>query len=161
MSASCENWIAALFAGESVNTTEHRPALHMALRGSVESSAELGDVGRLVAAELAKMERLVGALERGEITGVTGEPLREVVSIGIGGSDLGAVMVTEALRDFQTGKLRVRFVSSIDGVDLSDALQRGRSASHLVHHLFQVLHHTGDHDQCARSTALAGSEQLG
>lgn len=116
------NWKQALFEGRSVNTTENRPALHMALRGSVKVSADVGDVASLVNAELDKMARFVAAVERGEIKGVTGKPLQDVISIGIGGSDLGAVMVSEALADFRSGKVRVRFVSSIDGVDLADAL---------------------------------------
>ncbi len=116
------DWIDALFAGKSVNTAERRPALHMALRGSVQASVDAGDVARLVNAELEKMERFVGALERGEIKGATGKALRNVISIGIGGSDLGAVMTVEALKDYCSPSVRVRFVSSIDGVHLSDAL---------------------------------------
>ncbi|NNF51534.1 MAG: glucose-6-phosphate isomerase [Gammaproteobacteria bacterium] len=124
LAEECElpQWIEALFEGHSVNTTEGRPALHMALRGSVTRSVDAGDVGKLVSAELDKMTAFVNAVERGEIKGATGKPLNDVISIGIGGSDLGAVMVTEALKDYATGRTRVRFVSSIDGVDLGDVL---------------------------------------
>ncbi len=115
-------WIAAMFAGAAINTTENRPALHVALRGSMGGAAELGGVAELVEAELDKIERFVQSMEQGAIRGATGKPLTDIISIGIGGSDLGAVMATEALRDYHSHKVRVRFVSSIDGVHLSDML---------------------------------------
>ena len=109
---------AAMFAGEHLNFTEDRAVLHVALRnlagGPILVDGE--DVMPAVRAVLQKMERFSHAVRTGEWRGHTGERIRAVVNIGIGGSDLGPVMITEALRAFADGP-EVRFVSNVDGTD--------------------------------------------
>lgn len=116
--------IEKLFTGESVNSTEDRPALHTALRNLSGSPVLVDgeDVMPEIWQELAKMQELVGMLHRGELLGATNKPITDVVNIGVGGSDLGSVMATEALSEFDQGKTSLHFVSSIDGTHLTDVL---------------------------------------
>ncbi len=116
-----------LFAGEKVNVTEHRAALHMALRnpGPDPMAADGRDVMPEVRRVLAHMRRFSEAVRRGAWQGYTGLPMTDVVHIGIGGSDLGPAMVTRAL-DADCDSVRVHFVSNVDGADLGRTLQRLR-----------------------------------
>ena len=118
--------IEQMFAGEAINTTEQRPVFHVALRNrSGASMTTLGkDVMPDVLAVLAKMRRLVAALETGAWRGHTGKKIHDIVNIGIGGSDLGPVMATEALRPFWRADIDLHFVSNIDGTHLSETLRR-------------------------------------
>jgi len=104
----------AMFAGEHINNTEDRAVLHTALRG--------GDRPE-VAAVLDKMRDFSQAVRSGEWKGATGKPIADVVNIGIGGSDLGPVMVSEALRPYHKPGLRVRFVSNVDGTHMAETLK--------------------------------------
>ena len=115
-----------MFAGEHVNNTEDRAALHVALRRPSEQSLELDgeDVMPLVCAERHKMRALSDALHAGELKGFSGDPIRHVVNIGIGGSDLGLVMGVDALAEYVKPGLSVHFVSNVDGVQLAQALDR-------------------------------------
>ena len=94
-----------LFAGKHVNTTEDRPALHTALRNPADSTLVVDgkDLMPEIGQELAKMRELVEKLHRGEYLGSTGKPITDVVNIGVGGSDLGAVMASEALSEYKQG----------------------------------------------------------
>ena len=112
-------WISKLFAGEPVNNTESRQAMHMALR-CTDGSVGDASIQAVVDAELAKMGEFVSNLHAGDCLGCTGKPIRHVVNIGIGGSDLGLVMAAEALADYRVNTVDVRFVSSIDGTHLKD-----------------------------------------
>ncbi len=118
--AGLEERVAAMFAGEHVNTSEDRPALHVALR--MPRGTHLYIAGRDVVADvhevLDRMGRLSDSIRGGAWLGHTGKPIRNVVNIGIGGSDLGPAMAYEALRDFADPALSVRFVSNVDPVDL-------------------------------------------
>ena len=108
----------ALFAGEVVNPTENRPALHMALRGKAPDAA----IGQQVAAERQRIGALAGALRQGRFTGADGQPIRHLVCLGIGGSDLGPRMVVDALGpvDGEPGRLvDVHFVANVDPADLA------------------------------------------
>ncbi|RPI15818.1 MAG: glucose-6-phosphate isomerase [Lysobacterales bacterium] len=118
--------IAALYAGEPVNHTEHRAALHMALRNRSERPMFAGgrDVMPEVRAELAKIRGFVTGVHEGRITGVRGGRFTDVVNIGIGGSDLGIVMATEALGRYRNRGLRLHCVSNIDGVELAEVMER-------------------------------------
>jgi glucose-6-phosphate isomerase len=107
----------ALLAGEAVNTTEHRPAWHSALRTSPDDPS----VARTLDEEQMRFLGFAEALRAGRIEGSTNRPITTVVCMGIGGSDLGPRLVTEALGP-QTGPVRVRFVSNIDPVELDAAL---------------------------------------
>lgn len=111
--------IDALFSGQQVNLTEKRPALHTALRSSNPHTA---GYEAEVASATAQMERFVAAVYSGEFRGFGGDPITDVVNIGIGGSDLGPQMVTEALAVFNTGVVRSHFVSNVDATDLNSTL---------------------------------------
>jgi glucose-6-phosphate isomerase len=116
---------AALFAGEPVNTTEHRPALHMALRNlsGRPMFAEGHDVMPEVLAERAKMEAFAAAVRDGEVKSASGARFTDIVNIGIGGSDLGPAMAARALAPYVAGHLRLHTVANVDGADLGDTLK--------------------------------------
>ena len=121
-------WIDRLFAGEKVNGTENRAAMHWALRaGNDDSIPEpLPGVYGEVAEQLENMERIVNKLHAGQWRGVTGEIITDVVNIGVGGSDLGPLMTSRALEECQvatTQRLDLHFVSSMDGSQLSHLLR--------------------------------------
>jgi len=115
--------IEAMFAGERINVTEDRSVLHTALRRPPGAQPPLvvggQDVDADVQAELAKVFAFAERVRSGEWRGVTGEPVRTVVNIGIGGSDLGPVMAYEALAPYVAEGLEVRFVSNIDPTDVA------------------------------------------
>src|SRR3954471_13488283 len=115
--------IHAMFGGEHINLTEDRAVLHVALRAPRGSSitTEGTDVVPEVHAVLDRMAAFAEAIRSGEWTGHTGKRIRNVVNIGIGGSDLGPVMAYEALRHYSARELTFRFVSNIDGTDFAEA----------------------------------------
>ena len=114
---------AAMFRGDVINTTEKRSVLHVALR--MPAGAKLivdgTDVVAEVQAVLERMASLADAVRSGRWLGHTGKRIRNVVNIGIGGSDLGPVMADEALRFYSQRELTMRFVSNVDGTDLVEA----------------------------------------
>jgi glucose-6-phosphate isomerase len=115
--------IDAMFAGERINVTEGRPALHVALRAPRDEVIEV-DGENVVPEVHAVLDRMASFAERvrsGNWMGHTGRPIRNVVNIGIGGSDLGPAMAYEALKDFSERSLTVRFVSNVDGTDVFEA----------------------------------------
>ncbi|QIO10180.1 glucose-6-phosphate isomerase [Acinetobacter lanii] len=121
-------WIHQLFSQKHLNYTEDRAAMHWALR-LPKQDQHYPDLAALVHQQLERMEALVNKIHQGQYRGVTGEVIQDVVNIGVGGSDLGPLMVTHALSDFkkQTEKpLNVHFVSTIDGSQLSELLHRLR-----------------------------------
>jgi glucose-6-phosphate isomerase len=115
--------IEAMFRGEHLNPTEDRAVLHVALRAPTDATIVADGVNVVpeVQAVLAKMATFADRVRRGEHTGFAGERIRNVINIGIGGSDLGPAMAYEALRDFSDRSLTVRFVSNVDGSDLAEA----------------------------------------
>ncbi|MEV7526586.1 glucose-6-phosphate isomerase [Streptomyces sp. NPDC091371] len=115
----------AMFRGEKINTTEDRAVLHTALRAPEGAVVEVDgeNVVPGVHAVLDKMAAFSGQIRSGEWTGFTGKRIRNVVNIGIGGSDLGPAMAYEALRAFTDRSLTVRFVSNVDGADLHEAVR--------------------------------------
>jgi glucose-6-phosphate isomerase len=119
--ANVADAIEAMFAGGTINTTENRPALHVALRAKISDRVAhelpgLADVWRT----LTQLEQFVGRVHEGEIRGSTGERLTDIVNIGIGGSDLGVVMASRALREYWQAGMRFHSVSNIDGTQLGD-----------------------------------------
>jgi glucose-6-phosphate isomerase len=117
---------AALFAGDIVNTTERRPALHMALRNMSGAPMRTGgiDVMPEVLAERRKMLSFAEDVRGGRIKGATGKAFTDIVSIGIGGSDLGPAMAAQALSPFVASHLNLHFVANVDGADLVDTLSK-------------------------------------
>ncbi len=124
----------AMFRGEHINVTEDRAVLHTALRAPRDASVVVDghDVVPDVHAVLDRMGRFCDRVRAGEWRGFTGRPIRNVVNIGIGGSDLGPAMAYEALRDVSERSLRVRFVSNVDGDDIWEALDDLDAAETLV-----------------------------
>lgn len=116
--------IEAMFRGEHINVTEDRAVLHTALRRPAGGSLVVDgvDVVRQVRETIERMAAFTEAIHSGAAVGSTGKPIRTVVNIGIGGSDLGPLMAYEALRDFHHPGVRCRFVSNVDPTDLEDAL---------------------------------------
>ena len=118
-------WRDAMFAGEKINGTEGRAVLHVALRNRKNRPIVVDgkDVMPAVNAVLAKMRDFAERLRSGAWKGHTGKTITDVVNIGIGGSDLGPVMVTEALRPYWKEDMRAHFVSNVDGTHLAETLR--------------------------------------
>ncbi|WP_329460399.1 glucose-6-phosphate isomerase [Streptomyces sp. NBC_01497] len=115
----------AMFRGEKINTTEDRAVLHTALRAPRDAVIEV-DGENVVPAVHAVLDKMADFSERvrsGAWTGHTGRPIKNIVNIGIGGSDLGPAMAYEALKTFTRRDLSVRFVSNVDGADLYEAVR--------------------------------------
>jgi glucose-6-phosphate isomerase len=114
-----------MFGGEKINTTENRAVLHVALRNRANRPILVDgkDVMPEVNAVLAHMRRFCERVRGGEWRGHTGETITDIVNIGIGGSDLGPVMVTEALKAYSRRDLRLHFVSNVDGTHLAETLR--------------------------------------
>jgi len=115
----------AMFAGEHINVSEDRAVLHVALRMPEDTPLEVDgvDVVADVHRVLARMSAFAEAVRSGEWRGHTGKPIRNVVNVGIGGSDLGPVMAYEALRHFAQRELTFRFVSNVDATDFVEAVR--------------------------------------
>ncbi|ARF80279.1 glucose-6-phosphate isomerase [Kitasatospora aureofaciens] len=115
----------AMFRGEKINITEGRAVLHTALRAPRDAVIEVDGVNVVpeVHAVLDKMAAFADRVRSGEWKGHTGKPIRTVVNIGIGGSDLGPAMAYEVLRPYTKRDLDVRFVSNVDGADLHEAVR--------------------------------------
>ena len=115
--------IDAMFRGEKINVTEKRAVLHVALRAPKDQAigVEGKDVVPQVHAVLDKMADFSNRVRSGEWKGHTGKAIRNVINIGIGGSDLGPVMAYEALRQYSQRNLTFRFVSNVDGTDFFEA----------------------------------------
>jgi glucose-6-phosphate isomerase len=120
----------AMFRGDKINATEGRAVLHVALRAPVGERIDVDgeDVVPKVHEVLDRMAEFAGRVRSGAWTGYTGKPIRHVISIGIGGSDLGPVMAYEALRHYSQREISFGFVSNVDGTDFVEAT-RGLDAA--------------------------------
>ncbi len=118
--------IEAMFTGEKINKTENRAVLHVALRNRANTPIYVDgkDVMPLVNAELDKMRDFCLKFEYKEWLGFTGKPITDIVNIGIGGSDLGPVMITEALKPYALPHLKTHFVSNVDGTHIAETLKK-------------------------------------
>jgi glucose-6-phosphate isomerase len=118
--------IEQMFTGEPINETEGRSVLHIALRNRTNLPIRVDgkDVMPEVNEVLGRMETFANQMVNGERRGFTGKPLRTIVNIGIGGSDLGAVMVTEALKPYWKPGMEVHFVSNVDGTHMAETLKQ-------------------------------------
>lgn len=127
-------WISKFFSTQKVNSSENRAAMHWALRAPKnylknEIDPELSGIGEVVHQQLDKMYQLVRKIHAGQYRGVTGEVITDVVNIGVGGSDLGPLMASYALSDFEVKTVKslgIHFVSTMDGSQLSELLYRLR-----------------------------------
>lgn len=126
--------IDAMFNGEKINTTEDRAVLHVALRAPREEQIRVDgeDVVPAVHEVLDKMSEFAGKVRAGVWQGATGQRIRNVINIGIGGSDLGPAMAYDALLDETDRELTLKFVSNVDGDDVAEALQGLDPAETLV-----------------------------
>jgi glucose-6-phosphate isomerase len=122
--ADLETWRDRMFAGQKINSTENRAVLHVALRNRAANPVFLDgtDVMPGVSAVLEKMRLFSQRVRSGEWRGATGETITDIVNIGIGGSDLGPVMVCQALKPYQRPDLRPHFVSNVDAAHLADTV---------------------------------------
>ena len=121
-------WIQRFFSEEKINYTEQRAAMHWALRQPVDHK-KFPQINRQVHQQLERMYALVDKLHAGQYRGATGEVIQDVVNIGVGGSDLGPVMVSHALSDYKVKTVKplaVHFVSTMDGSQLSELLHQLR-----------------------------------
>ena len=118
--------IEAQFTGEAINATENRAVLHSALRNRSGKPVFVNgkDVMPDVLEVLDRMEKFVGEVHSGAWRGFTGKPIQHVVNIGIGGSDLGPVMVCEALKPYANRNIQMHFVSNVDGTHMAETLRK-------------------------------------
>src|SRR5579863_9785460 len=152
--------IDAMFRGEKINTTENRAVLHVALRAPRDASIMVDgkDVVPEVHAVLDKMADFSERVRSGVWQGHTGKRIRNVINIGIGGSDLGPVMAYEALRHYSDRALAFRFVSNVDGTDFAEAvhdLDPGETLFIVSSKTFTTLE-TMTNAQAARAWSVAG-----
>jgi glucose-6-phosphate isomerase len=124
--ADTRRWIEKMFQGEKINVTEGRAVLHVALRNRSNTPIIVDgeDVMPAVNGVLKQMRSFTESVRSGAWKGYTGKAMTDIVNIGIGGSDLGPVMVTEALRPYCHPRLNVHFVSNIDGTHIAETLKR-------------------------------------
>ena len=118
--------IEAMFKGANINETENRAVLHTALRRPAGQKLILNgkDIMPEVHAALSKMKKFANQVSQGKWLGYTGKPIKHIVNIGIGGSDLGPVMVTEALKSYQVDGIQAHFISNVDGTQISETLKK-------------------------------------
>lgn len=121
-----DQWISKVFQGEHINHTEDRAVLHTALRNMSNEPVMLDgeDIMPAVRAELERVKKLAHDVRRREWRGYSGQPITDVVNIGIGGSHLGPQMVTEALRPYTFRDLNIHFVSNVDENHINDTLEK-------------------------------------
>jgi glucose-6-phosphate isomerase len=148
--------IEAMFRGDKINLTEKRAVLHVALRAPRGASIVVDgeNVVPKVHAVLDRMADFANRLRSGEWKGHTGKRIRNVINIGIGGSDLGPVMAYEALKHYSDRAMTFRFVSNVDGTDFCRGSPGSRPDRNAFHHLFENLHHARDHDQRPHGESL-------
>lgn len=122
--ANLSNHIDALFSGSLINNTEKRPALHMALRDSSQTTMTVNgqNISAAIQEQRVKIAQLVDEIHGQQWLGATGKPIKHIVNIGIGGSYLGPLLCTQALKDHAISDLQFHFISTIDGDLLKDVL---------------------------------------
>jgi glucose-6-phosphate isomerase len=124
--ADVEGWRARMYAGERINASEDRAVLHVALRAGLEAFPSGNDVMPLVRAARARMRAFSDAVRGGRVSGHSGKPMRTVINIGIGGSDLGPRMLTQSLWRHADAPQSVHFVANADPDDLARALVKAQ-----------------------------------
>ncbi len=124
--AKIEEWRDRMFSGDKINTTEKRAVLHTALRASKSEKIIVDgeDVVPSIQETLSRMKYFSDEVRSGKWKGYTGKPLRHIVNIGIGGSDLGPYMVCEALKPYTKKSMSIHFISNVDGTHLAETLKK-------------------------------------
>jgi glucose-6-phosphate isomerase len=165
--------IEKIFTGDMINETENRAVLHVALRNRNNTPIVVDgeDVMPKVNAVLNRMKAFSHSLISGAWKGFSGKRITDIVNIGIGGSDLGPMMVTECLRPYAHNDLSVHFVSNVDGTHIVETLKKlnpetgnakkAESGDHPLPHCLQDLHHPGNHDQCLFRTGVVFGQGKG
>jgi len=120
-----EKWRDEMFAGKKINKTENRAVLHTALRNRSQTKIEVDGVNvtEQVEVELQRMKEFVNKVRRGDLLGFTGKPIKDVVNIGVGGSNLGPQLVTEALKNVSDKNIKTHYVSNVDGTQIAEVLR--------------------------------------
>lgn len=120
-----ESWREKMFSGERINTTEDRAVLHTALRNNTDQKLLLEgeDISEQIKATLRKMKSFSADVREGVWQGYSGKPITDVVNIGVGGSNLGPQMVTEALKQYSDNSLNIHYVSNVDGTQIANVLR--------------------------------------
>ena len=123
--AKVDEWRQRMFQGDRINSTENRAVLHTALRNRTNTPVYVDgeNVMPAVNKELERMRVFVNRVRKGQWRGFSGKRITDVVNIGIGGSDLGPRMVTQALRPYADDRIRVHFVSNVDGMEIANTLR--------------------------------------
>jgi glucose-6-phosphate isomerase len=123
--AGVKRWVERMFSGEKINTSENRAVLHTALRNPSQKPLNLDgkNIMREVQRNLEHMRRFSDAVRSGNAKGHSGKPFTDVVNIGIGGSYLGPLMASEALKPYGSPSLRLHFVSNVDGTHLAETIK--------------------------------------
>jgi len=123
--ADIAGWAQRMFSGDKINSTEQRAVLHTALRysGGKPIIVDGEDVLPRIKFVLEKMEKFSRSVHNGEWLGFSGKPISDIVNIGIGGSDLGPGLITDALQPFKKNGLNVHFVSNVEGTDIAETLE--------------------------------------
>ena len=124
----------AMFQGEAINTTEQRPVLHAALRARTEElrADGLDDLAAGITVQKQRIREVSDRIRAGEWLGITGKPVRDVVNLGIGGSDLGPKLACEALKEFAHERIRCHFLSNVDGEPIHSLLRELNPETTLV-----------------------------
>lgn len=120
-----EKWRHALFNGDRINSTENRAVLHTALRNRSKTPLFIDgeNITAQIEQELTRMEKFVSQVRRGDWRGYTGKPIKHIVNLGVGGSNLGPQMVTEALKNLSDGNITTHYVSNVDGTQIAEVLR--------------------------------------
>ena len=148
--------IDAMFRGEKINITENRAVLHVALRAPKGASIVVDgeNVVPQVHAVLDKMADFSNRVRSGVWKGYTGKRIRNVINVGIGGSDLGPVMAYEALRHYSERAMTFRFVSNVDGTDFAEAVHDLDPCRNSFRYFFKNFHDPRNDDECAHRARL-------
>lgn len=121
-----DQWRAKMFAGEHINTTEDRAVLHVALRDQLDQPKLLDgvDINQQISATQQQMDAFCQRVRSGQWKGYSGKTITDIVSIGVGGSNLGPQMVTEALNPYSDGHFNMHYVSNVDGTQIANVLKQ-------------------------------------
>jgi glucose-6-phosphate isomerase len=148
--------IDAMFNGEKINETEGRAVLHTALRNLSKEPvfAEGIDVMPEVRKVMKQMKNFCNRIHDGRWRGYTGKRIKYIVNIGIGGSDLGPLMVTEALKPYWLEDIQTYFVSNIDGTHIAEGFKENKTRKNTFSYSIKNIYYAGNNDECFYSKRM-------